>query len=602
MRYEQGQETKTKLATIRKSLSLLIVSQSKLGKRQEANHDAWVHMRNSIGFKLALIIGGLATLAVMLSGFAVVQSKIEQGRAERIEAVSDLALRARSLAGDVEHAVIVAIAAYASEDQKRGEELFVKLLNALAKVEDLQELFLARAANQMTREEETAFGNRMNEFISYQKDTARLGLMVSPKAALIQATDESTVKNREKMVEDLLAVSNSALETLRVESLATAKARRDAANLLVAIPALVILVGLASAAWMMKNQVQQPLGELEDTMRAVADGDLDTALAHTHRLDEIGDMARSIERVRKALREKKISDALNERHAFEQSRRAQQLAAATQAFNCEATEIIEKLCGSVGEMDAAAVSMASASGETQSLSDTVQQAAEQAASAINFVANAAEEYASSAQALQTSVKATSEVVVTALGEKRIVHAQVETLVSAAQEIGQAADLIGGIAQRTNLLALNATIEAARAGESGRGFAVVANEVKSLAARTAEATAQINGQIEAIQRAASDTAAAIDNISTTIEKMTAIASAVSTAIVQQGQVSREIAHSTATAALEAQMVSRSIGTVRTAATSNRRQADQLTAAAAAHSLQTEKLARFIGEFIHDVRAA
>ncbi|WP_172799693.1 GAF domain-containing protein [Leptolyngbya sp. O-77] len=77
--------------------------------------------------------------------------------------------------------------------------------------------------------------------------------------------------------------------------------------------------------------------------------------------------------------------------------------------------------------------------------------------------------------------------------------KVKRLGESSQQISKAVSLINQIAMQTNLLAINAGIEAARAGEEGQGFAVVAEEVGELAARSADATKEIERIVEAIQQ-------------------------------------------------------------------------------------------------------
>lgn len=559
-------------------------------------------MRITLGHKLAAVIGLLALVAAGIAAFALQQAAEEQQRAAATEAVWNAGLQARTLAQAIEHAVVQATAVYTAEDTGEARSRLSALQTALAEVEQARAPFLAAIETQLAPERKRKLDLSVKEFVAYQTDTAEMGLTISPRAALIQATDEATVRNRERMVAEINALGRDVLAHLDARRIVAAEAQRRATLTLFTVPPLALGLALLVAFWIVGTQIQRPLHRLKETMQALAGDQLAGTVPFTTRRDEIGEMARTIAAFQISLVEKTRLDADARARTARDVVRAEDLAEAARAFQAETECAVAALARSAEVMEAAADTLSDTASDTTARTVVVARASAQSAGVVDSIASAAEELSSSAHEIGQRVHHATAIAAVALVDAQGLETIVAALSQAASEIGAVVTLIRAVAKQTNLLALNATIEAARAGAAGRGFAVVAAEVKALAGQTALATDRIARQVEAIQSAAQGTVGAIGSIGQTITQMNTIATAVAAAADQQGHASQEIARTIASAAAQAQTVSESLGNVQTAAASSEEQAVQVRASAVRVSEGANALQAAITRFVGRVRAA
>ncbi len=107
------------------------------------------------------------------------------------------------------------------------------------------------------------------------------------------------------------------------------------------------------------------------------------------------------------------------------------------------------------------------------------------------------------------------------------------------ETDQVLGLIRSIAGQTNLLGLNAAIEAARVGDQGRGFGVVAEEIRKLAATSAESIGKITDIITAVKNDSQATDLAIADIRDTLARIAADIGRFTASIQETGALAEEL---------------------------------------------------------------
>ncbi|MGD1878915.1 MAG: methyl-accepting chemotaxis protein [Kiloniellaceae bacterium] len=261
-------------------------------------------------------------------------------------------------------------------------------------------------------------------------------------------------------------------------------------------------------------------------------------------------------------------------------------------------ETIEKTVASLGDQSQALNGCAS---DSNHRATTMAAAATEASTNVQTVAGAAEQLSAAIQDISRQVERQATLSREATEDAEVATATMQELVATAAQIGEVLDLIGEIADKTNLLALNATIEAARAGDAGRGFAVVASEVKALSRQTAGATERISSQIKEIQETTRRTAAANERVTERVGTVSEIADAIAGAAEQQSAATREIADAIRQASAGAAEIAENITGVTAAATQTQGSAEQMSEVAVDMAGQVQALDRAAADYLQAARA-
>jgi methyl-accepting chemotaxis protein len=423
------------------------------------------------------------------------------------------------------------------------------------------------------------------------REGARAALEFKFDPALVDAT---TSMNR---LIDILGGENK----VTMEAAADSKAWTYKILLAMLVGGTVATVVLAML--LAHRTVARPLQRMTGVMLNIAQGQLDAPVEGFERGDEVGVMARSVLVFR--------DNAVALREAQQQRARAREQAAAEKretlarlagSFESKILKVAATLASAAAELEGSARSMSGAADDSGRSAHEAAVVAEHSTEAAGTVSAAIDELSMAMRDIDSQLANASGAVVEATRRADIAVANANGLVSTVSEIDKVAAMIHAIASQTNLLALNATIEAARAGEAGRGFAVVAQEVKTLAAQTTQALANIKDKTGAVGHIIEGVRGATQSISSVVAQIEEVSRAITGSVRLQSDATQKIAESVEGAAVRTRQVAATIAGVNDFASRARQDAQQILQAVGYLNQEAAALQAEAQQFVARVRAA
>lgn len=323
----------------------------------------------------------------------------------------------------------------------------------------------------------------------------------------------------------------------------------NAAMMVAILSTLAVLIISILVVLRLSRSISRPVKSVTNRMVALSDGDLHTEVTPVNSRDELELMTQTLDATVESVN-RYISDI---QQVLTQIADGNLRVSAQVDYKGDFAlirtslrTIIQSMNETIKGFRAAATRLAAMSEELNGQSGQLHQASleqNQSTEALVHEVSHVKERLSSVTESSSQTRAKTEEIAQCIQEA---NSRISSLTNAmddissnAQEITKIAKAIEDIAFQTNILAINASVEATRAGEAGKGFAVVANEVKQLAAKSAEAAQNATEMVTSTKviiqtgvELTADTAGSFSAISSVSDQISAISDMLVTAVNSQ----------------------------------------------------------------------
>ena len=243
---------------------------------------------------------------------------------------------------------------------------------------------------------------------------------------------------------------------------------------------LILVVLVVSLIFFLRALVLKPLKNISKIARQLSDFDLAVTI-DTKRKDEVGALLNAINEMASSFR-----NVLGQ----------------VQRSGMQVTSSSTELAATAREQEATMSNQLTSTNKVVVSVEEISELSNELVKTMDQVAAMSQETAGFATKGQSDLGRMEAAMLTMESASKSISGRLETINEKAENITTVVVTITKVADQTNLLSLNAAIEAEKAGEYGRGFNVVAREIRRLADQTAVATLDIEQMVQEMQSAVS----------------------------------------------------------------------------------------------------